>query len=222
MQREEPPQQPEEAGATAPSAPQGPPTANADAAEGEVELQAVDPRVRLLRGASASEVLEKIARDDPLGLAGLSRERILQQVVLLDPTRVFVRSLARVAYGALNDRHCGRPHVHGWLVARVDQAIRDLVREDLEAHYRDLPPAGEDSYHAALAERLQLTTHATRRACAEFNVLEPKTREVFHLVLFEGRPAEACLGQGFSDLDEVRGRLHDALEVFFTARNEQG
>ncbi len=196
-------------------------TDHADAAD-QAEILPVSPLVRLLEGADARTILERIATDeDPLDVVGLAHERIHQIVVFLAHDRLVARAFARIAYDAVGNPHAGRPHLHGWLVQRVDRAIEELVREDAELlrQERPFPDVGQE-YYRSFSEMTQIPVERVRAACAEFNLLDPITREAFYCVVFELQPIEMYAKSIGESVASVERRIAEATQLLREAQRE--
>lgn len=187
------------------------------------ELRPVDPRVALLQGHDARTILERIGSpEDPLGIGALSSERVLQLVVFLDHERVALRALARIAHEAVADPHAGRPNLHGWLVARVDQSVQDLIREDYEALRLGRPFTDSDHpYYAEFSELTGIEAERVHETCTLFNLLDPITREAFYCIVFEQQPLEMYARAVDEPVDWVEDRVATATTLFEAARQDR-
>src|SRR5947208_4798755 len=99
---------------------------------GEDGFAAADfPARELLRGASANEVLSKLHRGDPLELMARCGERVRNQALLLQVDRLYLRTIARMAFAAHDYR--GVPPLDAWIADVMRLAQRELLSEDCEA-----------------------------------------------------------------------------------------
>lgn len=186
----------------------------------EIPRPAASQLELLLIGKRPEEVLAKIVAGDPLGLGELCAERVQVRAVFLESTRLLRRTFARTAYEACRDPLRGKPTLHGWVLARVDQALAELISEDKNDLWRDIPldPSHENvAYYHDVAMKLRLEPEQTRRACVEFNALPEATRQVFWSVILDGDEVENCLELGFESVEQVQTRLHEAMVVFLEA-----
>ncbi len=162
---------------------------------------------QLLAGASPREVLARIMNGDPLELRPRVVARIRDRAWLIDVDRVLLRSFARTARFAV--RYRGDPPLELWLGERIDEALADILREDLEAERRVEPiDVHQHAAFVALAKPLGLDPARVRAACAAFNAQADDDRRTFYALVIEGRA-----------LDELaRARSQSASEVGRTAR----
>ena len=167
----------------------------------------------LLLGASPQEVLARIATDDPLQLRPAVVERLRQRCQLLDASQVHLRCIALCARAAC--RYQGTPSLKEWLFERLDEAIEQLIAEDLAVE------AGDGAW-APLAAPLGLDPRAARLACDVFNQLPIEQRRAFfRLVIEREEPghvaldleveAEELLASAKSALEHLI-RWHDSVE----------
>ena len=146
--------------------PEAPPPPSNEASSKAVPRPVDTPPELLLIGKHPEDVLAKIVDGDPLGLTELCTERIQVRAVFLEPTRLVRRTFARVAYEACRDPNRGKPTLHGWILARVDQALGELIAEDRDDEWRGVPidPSHETlAFYHDIARKLLLEPSATRR-----------------------------------------------------------
>jgi len=158
----------------------------------------------LFLGDSAREILRRICRGDALQLGALCLDRLSEVAFLIHPDRLHARVVARVAYGAAYG-YDGTPPLLHWLLDRVDQAIEDLMDEDIEAERRGLPPGGEEleRYAVMIPEETGIEPELTRRACVYFNELPQEQREPFYRIVLEGWAVEDYAMEYDRPLDDV-------------------
>ena len=166
--------------------------------------RACDPRVALLVGRSPGAILEAITPGDPLELESLSLDRTLARAVLLDPFRVYLRTLARTAHDAFADPFVGRPHLHGWLVGRVERVLETLILEESESPC--LEPES-DPYYEHVSNVFGLPLARARSACVAFNRLDERVRQAFFSVTVDERSAEWCAADGLGSFAQVQADL---------------
>ena len=106
-------------------------------------------------------------------------ERLRLASQLLDAGRVHLRSLALCAREACHYR--GHPSLEEWLAERVDEAVKQLVEEELTEL------SGEA--WASLAVPLGLDPHEAHAACRIFNQLAIEERRAFCRVVIEREEA---------------------------------
>lgn len=163
-----------------------------------------------LAGGTPREVLARIVQGDPLELRKRVARKLRSEALLYDADRVQLRVLARCARGAPAYR--GRPDLETWLERQVDDALRDLLREDDERSAaassairkaarrtnggssteeatrvrRDAAP-GTSGALVELARPLGLDPASLEQACQAFNRLPVADRRAFFLLVLEAR-----------------------------------
>jgi DNA-directed RNA polymerase specialized sigma24 family protein len=176
------------------------------AREGEVRWR------QLLAGGTPREILCRIVQGDPLGMRERVARRLHAEAYLLDADRVQLRALARCARFA--NRYPGRPELATWLDEIVDQAIEDLVREDVEGELeREKAAALPSAAFSALARPLGLEPEAMRRACAAFNQLPALDRTAFFALVLHGRSLDELARDGRESASDVARRARRALDL---------
>lgn len=148
----------------------------------------------ILAGASPREVLARLMNGDPLALASVVEERLRVRAYLLDADRVFLRAAARCARMA--GRYRGDPPLAAWLAERVDEALLELVEEELEALAGGCESGPDQAVFESLARPLGLDPGRTRRACAVHNGLDEELRRAFREVVLEGRDLDGLARAG--------------------------
>lgn len=170
------------------------------------------PGAESLRGQSPMEVLHRLLDHDPFELQTRSIGRLEERALLISERRVYLRALARVAYGA--PRYRGEPPLDDWLAGRIDQAIEEILEEDLEAELANEPiPVPYESRLVSLAEGLGLEIGMTRRACLRFNALPDRVRRTFFALAIHGKTLKRHVAEGNGPPLQVHADLHDALSA---------
>ena len=171
----------------------------------------------LLLGASPTEVLARIATDDPLRLRPAVVERLRQRGQLLDASRVHLRCLALCAREAC--RYQGAPSLKQWLLERVDEAIEQVLGEDNEVEV-------QDGVWAPLAAPLGLEPRAAREACTVLNGLPIQERLAFFRIVIEredtGRAARELEVEEDELLRSARSALEQLIRWLETSAREEG
>ncbi len=181
-------------------------TREGSAREGDVRWR------QLLAGGSPREILCRIVQGDPLGMRDRVARRLHAEAYLLDADRVQLRALARCARFA--GRYQGRPELAAWLDEIVDQAIEDLLREDVEVDVgRDSSAATPGAAFTALAAPLGLEPEAMQRACAAFNRLPAADRAAFFELVIHRRSLDDLARRSGESASEIARRARRALEV---------
>lgn len=163
----------------------------------------------ILAGASPREVLARLMNGDPLSLSTVVEERLRARAWLLDADRVYLRAAARCA--RLSARYRGDPILSAWLAERVDEAMLELVDEELEALSTEAPAGGETGVFETLARPLGLDPARTRRACAVHNALPEDQRRAFREVVLEGRDLDDLARTGARSATEIARSARQAL-----------
>lgn len=170
------------------------------------------PGSEALRGRSPMEVLHRLLDHDPFELQGRSVGRLEQRALLLAERRVYLRTLARVAYAA--PRYRGEPPLDDWLVGRIDQAIEEILEEDLEAELSGEPvEVPYESRLVSLSETLGMEVGMTRRACLRFNALPDRVRHAFFAVAIQGKTVHRYVAEGQGPPLRVVADLRRALDA---------
>ncbi|HVS11670.1 MAG TPA: hypothetical protein VMS76_17515 [Planctomycetota bacterium] len=171
---------------------------------------------QLLSGSSPREVLARILPGDPLELRRLAGERLRERAWLCDADRVFLRAVARCARFAV--RYRGQPELKAWLGERVDEALADLLREDLEAERAGQPAEPEASAaYEDLARPLGLAPAAMRGVCVAFNQLPEPERKAFFALVIESRSLDELARASGAPATEIARRARRALDAVLLA-----
>ena len=189
---------------------------------------------RLLSGSSPREVLARLVTGDPLGVRALVARRLREHCYLLDADRVYLRAIARCA--RFSARYRGQPALEQWLTERVDEALGDLLREDLEAARRGAWAAGSKTgpgrqsgpgsksgtgapggAHEDFARPLGLDPARMRLACVAFNHTNLPARRAFFDLVIEGRSLDALARSSGVSATALARRARRALDVCLAA-----
>jgi len=164
----------------------------------------------ILRGASPSEVLRKIFDGDPLELLPRCEENLREQAILLDPSRLHLRAIARVAHAAR--RYDGAGGLDVWLRGQIERCVHELTEEDREFERQGLPAAGNSqARYAFVADVLGVETALARRACVAFNALPLQVRSVWFAMVVDGKSLHQCVAEGAGSTEQVLSRLRTAF-----------
>jgi DNA-directed RNA polymerase specialized sigma24 family protein len=175
----------------------------------------------LLGGMGPREVLARLLQGDPLELRRVVAARLAAGAYLFDADRVHLRALAHCARRAV--RYRGNPPLAPWLVLQVDQALADLLREDLQAERRGaVLEEPESAVLSDLARPLGLDPATMRRVCLTHNLLPDAERQAFHALVIAGKSLEqVALEQGASGV-EIARRARRGLEAVLIAAGAHG
>lgn len=183
---------------------------------------------RLLSGSSPREVLARLVNGDPLGVRARVARRLADHCYLMDADRVFLRAIARCA--RFSGRYRGQPALEEWLTERVDEALGDLLRDDLEAlrtqragtrasgpatastEARELGGAHED-----FARPLGLDPDRMREACVAFNHTDLPARRAFFDLVIDGHSLDALARSSGASATAIARRARRALDVCLNA-----
>lgn len=148
---------------------------------------------RLFRG-TVSEVLARLAADDPLRLYELGARRCRERYFLFDADLLFERLVARVAYVGAQVQPLERGA--DWLVRQVDHVLDQWIDDEREEEVLspfDCPP--EDPRYAFLRS-VWVEPRFARAASLAFSTLPDRTRRVFFFLMLEKRSVEDALALG--------------------------
>jgi len=172
-----------------------------------------------LRGETSDEIFCRLREHDPLRLREASALRLREVWYLLEPDRVFLRSLAVVAeHARLDDPP---EDLAAWARAKVDVAIERLLRLDVEAE-RTRPEVLTDEERAfpLLTESMWIEPESVRRVTVAFNALDPLPRRAFFELAMAGKSVEEVVAVGPWDDDGLHDAIQQAIESLTLGRPE--
>ena len=141
--------------------------------------------------------------------------------MLVDPARVELRSLARVAYSAPQYR--GVPPLGKWIADLIDRAIGEVANEDREAERDGLPlPETSEAGFRFVAELLGIEPQLSRRATVAFNSLPWEVRSAWFAVAVLGKTVHRYVAEGHGPPEVVRAHMKLALETIDRAIGRHG
>jgi hypothetical protein len=163
-----------------------------------------------LRGGDAEEIYSRLSQGDPLRLLEHAARRLRELWYLLEPERVYKRALGVCALAAA--REDAPTDLGAWAVLKIDLAVEQLVREDLEAE-RAHPEivSEEEKAFPLLTDSMFLDPDLVRAASVAFNALDPLPRRAFYELLIEGKEVEECVEAGPWDHDGLFQAVQVAL-----------
>lgn len=182
------------------------------------------PRQVDLLSGSASEVLERILPEDPLGLRQLLGHRMRERAVLLDLDRLLLALFVRVAQRA-EIRQAGAS-LRAWLLQQIDGVLdRELHRDQGKPATSSLDPFAprlqEDAWWKAgrgllvqLARSLDLDPERLSASRSRFHRLDREVREAFFTLVLEGRSLEQAARRGGKPAPQLVRHARTALSVF--------
>lgn len=164
-----------------------------------------------LAGKNAREVLARLSDGDPLRLYPLCAHRTRGRYFVVDPDRVFERTLSLVAVAIeIDSEGCERAE---WLIERIDEALSSVLEED-----RELERAGARTESGFLDPRYLVFVEAfgteparARSAAVQFNGLDERARKAFFHLLVDGESVATCLQRGLGPPDRLRNDVLTAL-----------
>ena len=162
-------------------------------------------------GIGPREILERLATGDPLGLEESGARRIRERFHLIDPDRLFQRSLLRVALAAPGPGREEETFEH-WLTDRIDEAIGEALRQDQERLIAGDPPPRPE-HHDFMDEWMGIEPEAALAAAVRFNGLPRKARRVFFELIVEGKSVARCLEDGLGPAEMLRVNARRALSA---------
>jgi hypothetical protein len=164
----------------------------------------------LLSGTSASEILEKIAPSDPLGITARCGARLHWRAQLIAHERAVARSLAQTAYAAL--RYRGQPELGAWLDAQIDRALDMLLNDDREDEAAGRPTDEPwDPRFAFVSEVWGVSPALARRACVVFNALPIVVRRAWWALTVQGKSINRYVAEGSGPPPIVEERVKRAI-----------
>jgi hypothetical protein len=133
--------------------------------------------------------------------------------VLLDPDRVFYRSLAVVAEAV--PQESPPEDLSAWAQGKIDIAIERLIRIDREAlATRPEIFTDEEKAFPLLTESLFIEPELVRSVSVEFNALDPLPRRAFFELMIQGRNPVEAIESGPWDEDGLYNAIQTALAPF--------
>ncbi len=172
----------------------------------------MDARAALLLCGSASQVLARIARGDPLGLRVRVAHALRERQLLVDLERAHRRVLVHCARQALSWR--GEPRLSRWLTRQVDAVLDELEDTMGEQH-----PAGAE---AELGRRFQLGGHALAEAAAAVQAHPVHERRAFFDLVLEHRGLDESSRRGECSATECASRARAVLMSVLAALEDSG
>lgn len=168
------------------------------------------PWQSIFEGRSPREILARLVEGDPLRISEGCAGRIVERAVILDPDRLLLRAVARVAHAGFSYR--GMPPFREWLRGCLDLAIDDLVREDVEYERSGMPIAETgDKLYRGVAEGLGIEPGLARRVCVEINTMEDDMRHAFFAVHVLRKTIHRHVAEGYGPPARVQALLKEAL-----------
>ncbi len=185
---------------------EGPPAAAPDAAH-------------WLSGVSARDVLNKLTRDDPLGIEARCAVRLHERAILVGRERVVMRAMAQVAFRA-KDYRAWQP-LDAFLRVHIDRAIDALIERDREEERARMPHEDDEAW-GFLTRALGVGPDQARRAAVAFNDLPYIVRRVFWRTVVEGASEARCVAEGLGTITQVHERATRAVRTLSFGRDPGG
>jgi hypothetical protein len=152
----------------------------------------------LLSGRPPETLLPLLLDGDPLRLVERSAVRLRQRALIMDCERV----ADRAACAALAVPLTREPAFEEWVVARIDEAIEDLLEFDCERLRRGGGDGGAD--YEFMLSLFNVPDERSLRAAVQFNTLPHLTRKRFMLLVMEHWSVAECLEAGYGPLEELK------------------
>jgi len=160
----------------------------------------------VLENGSAHEILDRLVDGDPLGVWDACEDRLQRRCLLLDTRRLAQQTMARIAYAATS--YARTDALEAWVVARVDEAIEDLLARDLDEERRGIPPVEPwDERYAFVAQVLGVQVGLARRVCITLNGLDDDVRHAFFHIVARDQSIGRYVAEGHGPPDRVRELL---------------
>jgi hypothetical protein len=170
------------------------------------------PGRELFASGDPMKILARLHPNDPLELWPRCAERISEQAVLLQPDRLYMRVVARLAYSGPAYR--GEPPLDAWIGERMDVSLRELLSDDLEEERRELPTGLEqDPRYVFLSKTLGIEIGLAPRVCNRFNNLPIEHRAAFFGVLIQGRGIQGYATDQGVQPEQVKDLLLRAIRA---------
>jgi len=164
----------------------------------------------LFRGSSPREVLFRLADGDPLELGARVDSVLEEHALLLEPGRVHLRSLARVAYAAF--LHAPPQDLAPWLSDRILSAARELLEEDREAEQAGGLPPSVPSTFAHFVATFGVEPGIARRVSVVFHDLPFLQRQLVRAALEDGSRLTELARRFGRPVDDLKTELRNAVE----------
>lgn len=166
----------------------------------------------LLRGAPPSKVLERLLDGDPLEIEARCREHLERHAFLIDPERLFLRTVAVTANEAR--RWNGWPPLGPWLGLQMERSFVQLQREDTGAVLSGMPVVADQGIdYAYLVDVLGVETDHARHAALVFNALPEHVRRCWWATAIDGRSLEDASSRGLGAPDVVLSAVKRAVRA---------
>jgi hypothetical protein len=161
----------------------------------------------ILRGTDPLETLDRLIESDPFQIESRACTRLRNLGLFLDPERLGLRAVARVAYAALAYR--GEPVLDAWLDACIDLAVDDLLREQLEEEEERVPLAksADKEFYSKLARIAGVPGQHGRRVCVVMNAMAVEDRRTFFAIVVEGKSVHRWVAEGYGPPAKVQESL---------------
>jgi hypothetical protein len=166
----------------------------------------------LFASGDPMKILARLHTDDPLELWPRCAEWIEQQSVLMQPDRLYLRVVARLAYAGPTYR--GQPPLTAWIAERMAVSLRELLSDDLQEERRELPIGlEEDPRYVFLSKTLGIEIGLAPRVCNRLNSLPLEQRAVFAGVLVQGKGIQGYATASGLEPEQVKSLLQRAIRA---------
>ena len=164
-----------------------------------------------LTASRLEDALSRISKEQETQVRERVGIRLRSQAFLFDPDRIATLSLIRVA----GEMALDEPEIMSgeWLDARIDEAIRTAITDDVENELQgvELDKEEADNSYEFLLDGLGIPSNLARGAVTRFNVLPYAKRKAFVELGVVGKRLKECVEEGLGTeaeiLDSIRGAL---------------
>jgi len=164
----------------------------------------------LFRGSSPRDVLFRLADGDPLEIGARVDSLLEENAFLMEPGRVHLRALARVAYSAF--LHPPPQDLGPWLSERILGAAQELLEEDRESEQSGGPPPSTPTTFAQFVAAFGVEQELARRVSVAFHDLPFLRRQLVRATLEDGSSLTELARRFGRPTDELKTELRNAVE----------
>lgn len=172
----------------------------------------------VLHGKSPRVVLARLLHGDPLGIHSRAQSDIDAAAVLVDPTRLYLRAAARVAFDALRWR--GRSSLEDFLAKSTRRALRGILDEDREYPEGAADDDTQRDRYGFVCRLLGIDKSKAHRLCVLFNGLPKEQRAIWRAIHIEGHSLGAYCAREEIAMETGQSRLDAAVAALLAITPE--